>query len=200
MLGVCENSLVTAGEGTPSIGGVADDRAHIVRCVTAEIVTPSDPARVHRGTSRYIMRRAIHYCVQFHMFLYSPERCSSEMRRRSIGASSSNKCSGYCVGSSRSEVVHIAITTPAARAGVVSLSRLGMRADARARHLPTAVHSSVRRTTCRSRSSWRIATADGFFSLASQMVRRGKEIAKHPLSIMRIDTHQRFFSSFSGAM
>ena len=145
------------------------------------------------------MRRAIHYCVQFHMFLYSPERCSSEMRRRSIGASSSNKCSGYCVGSSRSEVVHVAITTPAAQAGVVSLSRLGMRADARLRHFPTAVHSSVRSTACRSHSAWRIAIVDGFFSLASQMVRRGKEIAEQPLIPTHTDSHQRFFSSFSGA-
>ena len=79
------------------------------------------------------MRRAIHYCVRFHSFLYSRTKFMSDAPS-SERASSLLQCSGYCVGSTRREFV---ITTSAAAAAIATIA--AVHSAARAAHRSAAV-------------------------------------------------------------
>ena len=65
------------------------------------------------------MRRAIHYCVRFHSFLYSRKMLMSGAPS-SERASSRHQCTGYCVGSTRREFGTITSAATAANATIAA--------------------------------------------------------------------------------
>ena len=139
------------------------------------------------------MRRAIHYCVRFHRFLYSRKLHLLLMRRRPI-THRGQTSSGYCVGSSRRELVRSTSAAAAAMLEIAAAPSAARAADHSAVTSPTFGDSA---TTARSLLDTGLALA-GAFPMEHGKTTRAVEFLLFNVSPETVsDLHH---DRFSGAM